>query len=79
MIFIKSGSAIAAVHRRWIDLKAWFTDDRDKSVMITEVHRDEEILIKFYKTAIENPNIVPKVRDLLQERLKIVKEQNASA
>ncbi|UJR32255.1 hypothetical protein I4U23_019720 [Adineta vaga] len=75
---IKSGSAIAAAHRTWIDVKAWFTDGRDKQVIITEVHRGEEVLIKFYESAIEDPNLVPKVRDFLQEQLKTVKEQNAA-
>jgi uncharacterized protein (TIGR02284 family) len=75
---IKSGSAIAAAHRTWIDVKAWFTDGQDKSVIITEVHRGEEILIKFYETAVEDPNINSKIRDLLQEQLQTVKEQNAS-
>ena len=59
-------------------MKAWFTDGRDKSVIITEVHRGEEALIKLYQTAIEDPDIVPKVRDLLHEQLKTIREQNAS-
>ncbi|CAF1446073.1 unnamed protein product [Rotaria magnacalcarata] len=75
---IKSGSAIAAAHRTWIDIKAWFTDGRDKSVIITEVHRGEQILIKFYEAALEDQNILPKVRDLLHEQLTKVKEQNLS-
>ena len=54
------------------------TDGRDKSVIITEVHRGEGILIAFYEKALEDPNITPKVRDLLQEQLKTVKAQNAS-
>ena len=75
---MKTGSTIAAAHRTWIDVKAWFTDGRDKSVIITEVHRGEEVLITFYQSAIEDPNIVPKVRDFLQEQLKTIREQNAS-
>ncbi|CAF0862209.1 unnamed protein product [Rotaria sordida] len=75
---IKSGSAIAAAHRTWIDVKAWFTDGRDKSVIVTEVHRGEQVLIKFYEAALEDPNILPKIRDLLEEQLKKVKEQNLS-
>ena len=59
-------------------MKAWFTDGRDKSVIVTEVHNGEGVLIKLYETAIEDPDILVKVRDLLHEQLKIVKEQNAS-
>ncbi|CAF1331693.1 unnamed protein product [Adineta ricciae] len=75
---VKSGSAIAAAHRTWIDVKAWFTDGRDKQAIVTEVHRGEEVLIKFYESAIEDANLLAKVRDFLQEQLKTVKEQNAS-
>jgi uncharacterized protein (TIGR02284 family) len=75
---IKTGSTLAAAHRTWIDVKSWFTDGRDKSAIVTEVHRGEEVLIKLYQTAIEDPDILPKVRDLLHEQVKIIKEQNAS-
>ncbi|CAF1267428.1 unnamed protein product [Adineta steineri] len=75
---IKEGSALAAAHRTWIDVKAWFTDGRDKSVIVTEVHRGEDILIKFYESAIEDQHILPKVRDLLHEQLRTIKEQNIS-
>lgn len=59
-------------------MKAWFTDGRDKQAIASEVHRGEEVLIKFYESALDDPNIVPKVRDLLQEQLNTVKQQNAS-
>ena len=75
---VQTGSTLAAAHRTWIDVKSWFTDGRDKSAIVTEVHRGEEALIKLYQTAIEDPDIVPKVRDLLHEQLKTIKEQNAS-
>ena len=74
----QTGSTLAAVHRTWIDVKSWFSDGRDKSAIVTEVHRGEETLIKLYENAIEDSHIVPKVRDLLNEQLKIIKQQNAS-
>ncbi|CAF4287056.1 unnamed protein product [Rotaria sp. Silwood2] len=75
---VTSGSALAGAHRTWIDVKSWFTDGRDKAAIVTEVHRGENVLIKLYETAIEDPDIVLKVRDFLHEQLKTVKEQNAS-
>jgi uncharacterized protein (TIGR02284 family) len=75
---VQSGSTLAAAHRTWIDVKSWFTDGRDKSAIITEVHLGEETLIKLYQTAIKDSDIVPKVRDLLHEQLKTIQEQNAS-
>jgi hypothetical protein len=35
-------------------------------------------LIKLYQTAIEDSDILPKVRDLLQEQMKTIQEQNAA-
>jgi len=75
---VKSGSTLAAAHRTWIDVKSWFTDGRDKSAIVTEVHNGEAVLIKLYEAAIEDHDILVKVRDLLHEQLKTVKEQNAS-
>lgn len=75
---VQSGSTLGAVHRTWIDVKSWFTDGRDKSAIIAEVHRGEETLIKGYEAAIEDPNIVATVRDLLHEQVKTIREQNAS-
>ncbi|CAF1068200.1 unnamed protein product [Rotaria sp. Silwood1] len=75
---VTSGSALAAAHRTWIDVKSWFTDGRDKAAIVTEVHHGENVLIKLYESAIEDPDIIVKVRDFLHEQLKTVKEQNAS-
>jgi hypothetical protein len=75
---VQSGSTLASAHRTWIDVKAWFTDGRDKSAIVTEVHRGEEALITLYQSAIDDPNIIPKVRDLLHEQLQTIKAQNAS-
>ncbi len=75
---IKEGSTLAAAHRTWIDVKSWFTDGRDRSAIVAEVHRGEAVLIRLYETAIGDPDIVVKVRDLLNEQLKTIKEQNAS-
>ncbi|CAF1401092.1 unnamed protein product [Rotaria sordida] len=75
---VTSGSALAAAHRTWIDVKSWFTDGRDKAAIVSEVHRGENVLIKLYESAIEDPDITLKVRDFLHGQLKIVKEQNAA-
>jgi uncharacterized protein (TIGR02284 family) len=69
---------LAAAHRTWIDVKSWFTDGRDKSAVVAEVHLGEGVLIKLYETAIGDPDISVKVRDLLHAQLKTIKEENAS-
>jgi len=75
---VKTGSALAAAHRTWIDVKSWFTDGRDRSVIVSEIHRGENVLISLYQSAIDDQDILPKVRDLLFEQVKTIKEQNAS-
>jgi len=75
---VQSGSTLAAAHRTWIDVKSWFTDGRDKSAIVSEVHLGEAALIKLYESAINDPDVAIKVRDLLHEQLKIVKQQDAS-
>jgi uncharacterized protein (TIGR02284 family) len=75
---VQSGSIVGAAHRTWIDVKSWFSDGQDKSAIVAEVHRGEEILIKFYEMAIEDTDIVLKVRDLLHEQVKIIRGQNAA-
>jgi len=73
---VTSGSTLAAAHRTWIDVKSWFTDGRDRSAIISEVHLGEAYLIKQYELAIEDPDLNVKVRDLLHEQLKTIKEQD---
>lgn len=75
---IKEGSTLAAAHRAWIDVKAWYTDGLDKEAIINEVHRGEQILIKFYEAALEDPSISPTIRDFLLEQLAKVTDQNLS-
>jgi uncharacterized protein (TIGR02284 family) len=75
---VKSGSALAAAHRTWIDVKSWFTDGRDKAAIVIEVHRGEDVLIKTYQSAVDDRNLSGTVRDVLQEQLGIVTEQNIS-
>jgi uncharacterized protein (TIGR02284 family) len=75
---VQSGSTLAAAHRTWIDVKSWFTDGRDRSAIIAEVHRGEAYLILQYEAAIQDPDVNVKVRDLLHAQLKTIKEQDAA-
>jgi uncharacterized protein (TIGR02284 family) len=47
-----TGSVAAAVHRRWIDLKAAVTG-KDEAAIITECERGEELAAKNYEDALK--------------------------
>jgi uncharacterized protein (TIGR02284 family) len=47
-----SGSVAAAVHRRWIDLKA-AVSGRDEAAILTECERGEELAVKDYENALK--------------------------
>ena len=47
-----TGSVAAAVHRRWIDLKAAVTG-RDEAAILTECERGEELAVKNYEDALK--------------------------
>ena len=47
-----TGSGAAAVHRRWIDLKAAVTG-RDEAAILTECERGEELAAKDYENALK--------------------------
>ena len=74
-----SGSTIETAHDSWIDVKAWFTDGLDKAAVFAEVHRGEAHLIHHYEAVLSEPkHLTDKLWRLLQDQLKIVKEQDAS-
>jgi uncharacterized protein (TIGR02284 family) len=48
----QTGSVAAAVHRKWIDLKAAVTG-KDEAAIITECERGEELAVKHYEDALK--------------------------
>jgi uncharacterized protein (TIGR02284 family) len=73
---VTSGSGLAAVHRSWVDVKAWFTDGREKAAIIAEICRGETHLIQEYEAALlEDEYLTDKVRQVLQEQLKTIRAQ----
>ena len=47
----KSGSAVGAIHRAWIDIKGTLTGKSDHSIL-SEVERGEDSAVKVYKEAL---------------------------
>ena len=62
-----------------MDVKAWFNDGLDKAAIFAEVHRGEAHLIRHYVAALSEPkHLTDKLWRLLQDQLKIIKDQDAS-
>ncbi|CAF3840666.1 unnamed protein product [Rotaria sp. Silwood1] len=76
---VTSSSGLGKAHQTWIDAKAWCTDGRSKASAIAEVHRGETRLIHLYDVALsEAEPLNEKVRQVLQEQLKTIREQDAA-
>ncbi len=66
------GSLTAGLHRRWEDLKAAISGGDDKQV-IEEVERGEDYLKAKYETALQDQQLSPECRTLLQEAFQSVR------
>lgn len=61
------GSAAAAVHRGWLNLKAAITG-RDEAAVITECLRGEELAVKHYEDALKDEHLPPESRALVERQ-----------
>jgi uncharacterized protein (TIGR02284 family) len=66
------GTRAAAVHRRWMDLKARLSPHSDQAVF-AEVLRGDEATLRTYQEALEE-YLPPTVRDLIEAQEKKVRE-----
>jgi hypothetical protein len=58
---------------------AWFTDGRSKTSIVAEIHHSETDLIHQYEVALSEPKLLNEaVRQVLQEQLKTIREQDAA-
>ena len=74
-----SSSGLGKARQTLIDFKAWSNGGREKAAAVAEVHRDEMALIHRYEAAVsEAVHLSEKVRNVLQQQLKIIREQDAS-
>ena len=74
-----SSSGLGKAHQTWIDFKAWSDGGRDKTAAVADVHREEMALIYQYEAAVsEATHLNEKVRQVLQEQLKTIREQDAA-
>ena len=74
-----SSSGLGKSHHKLIDVKVLCNGGRDKTAAIAEVHREEMALIHQYETALSQAtHLNEKVRQVLQEQLKTIREQDAA-
>ena len=60
------GSAAAAMHRGWVDLKSAITGRDDKSI-INEVERGEDYIKEKFETAMNSGDLSPETRNAVQQ------------
>lgn len=60
----KDGSATAAVHRTWMEVKTWFSTDNDES-MLEEAIRGEKAALNEYQDVLQETTLPATTKDLL--------------
>ena len=60
-------SVSADLHRRWVDLKSAITD-KDDAALLNEAERGEDVAKKSYSKALENKDLTPDIRAVVQKQ-----------
>lgn len=69
----KSGSASAAVHRVWMDLKGTFTGKDDHSIL-AECERGEDSAVETYQEAIKKGISPPNILTLVEQQFQNIRQ-----
>jgi uncharacterized protein (TIGR02284 family) len=67
----KSGSATAAMHRAWIDIKGTLTGKDDHSIL-SECERGEDSVVEAYKDALKL-DLPPNIRSTVERQFQSIK------
>jgi uncharacterized protein (TIGR02284 family) len=70
-----SGSALGAVHRGWVAVKAKLTTYDDLAVL-EECERGEDAALATYRDALERDNLPPPIRNLVEHQYEGVKRNH---
>lgn len=62
------GSAIGAIHRSWMDVKAWFSADNDEA-MLEEAITGEKAAVNEYLEVLEETNLPPSTATLFTQQM----------
>ncbi|MDO6817559.1 PA2169 family four-helix-bundle protein [Zobellia sp. 1_MG-2023] len=66
--FEKGGSATGAMHRGWMDVKAWFSADNDES-MLEEAITGEKAAVEEYKAVLNEVTLPTTTTTLLTQQM----------
>jgi uncharacterized protein (TIGR02284 family) len=69
------GTAKAALHRGWMDLKSVLTSGDDQAVM-TEVRRGDAVTLRLFEEAVAGL-LSPSIRDLIEEQERRIRADHA--
>jgi len=69
---VESGSTKAALHRAWMDVKAFTRSTTDQAVL-EECLRGEKASLETYKEILEDQNFNPEITKMLHEQMDRVK------
>ena len=64
----KGGSAKGALHRSWMDLKAWFSADNDEAMLEAAI-TGEKAAVNEYLEVLEEINLPPSTTTLLTQQM----------
>ncbi len=68
------GTVLASAHRAFLGLRDALTGDRDDSAVVAEVERGEDHIKAKYEKALENEDLDPAVRAVIQSAYRSVRE-----
>jgi len=68
------GTTVAALHRKWIDLKCVLTHDTDHAIVV-EAARGDGATIHAFKEAIEG-SLPPDTRDIVERQFEAIQEEH---
>lgn len=68
------GTATAALHRKWIDLKCVLTHDTDHAIVV-EVARGDGATVHAFKEAMEG-SLPPDTRDIIERQFEAIQEEH---
>lgn len=68
----KGGSVTGAMHRAWMDTKAFFSADNAES-MLEESIRGEKAAVKEYEDVLSETNLLPSTATLLTQQMNSIK------
>ncbi|MEH6679186.1 MAG: PA2169 family four-helix-bundle protein [Sediminicola sp.] len=68
----KGGSAAGAMHRTWMDVKAFFSLDNDESMLEAAI-TGENAAVKEYQQALTEVNLPPSTSTLLTQQMNKIK------